>query len=158
MARERRSSWIAIVCTDDMMWAALATEIGAQALAALSVDERHARHDELDELIEQWTQGHDGDEAMHRLQQLGIAAHTVQHSPELVADPQLSHRGHFVEVSHAKSESFVVEGSRFRLSRTPTAITSAGPTYGEHTFDILSDVLAYDSDKIAELAAAELFE
>ena len=32
----------------------------------------------------------------------GVAAHVVQNSGEFAADPQLAHRGHFVEVPHAK--------------------------------------------------------
>jgi hypothetical protein len=34
----------------------------------------------------------------------------------------------------------------------------AVPTLGQHTFDVLSDVLGYDVERIADLAAAELLD
>ncbi|MCP5026346.1 MAG: CoA transferase [Actinomycetia bacterium] len=150
--------WIAIACVNDDQWAALSGAMGADELVGLSTAERHTRHDELDERIEAWTSSLDGDELMVRLQELGVAAHIMQHSPELVADPQLVHRGQFVAVEHGKADQFFVDGSRFRFSRTPAAVTHAGPCYGEHTFEVLTDILGYGGDRIAELAGAELLE
>ena len=79
-------------------------------------------------------------------------------SDDLGVRLEAAFRGHFVTVTHAKQGTTVVEGSRFRLSRTPAVVTHGGPTYGEHTFEVLSEVLGYDVDRIADLAAAELFE
>ena len=87
-----------------------------------------------------------------------MAAHVVQNSPEFAADPQVIHRGHFVEVEHAKQGTTVVEASRFRLSRTPATFSHGGPTFGEQTFEVLTELLGYDGDRIADLAAAELLE
>ena len=44
------------------------------------------------------------------------------------------------------------------VCRAPAQVTYGGPTLGEHTFEILTETLAYDSDRIAELAIAELLE
>ena len=148
--------WIAISCVDDSQWQSLAALMGRGDLGDLTLAERHERHDELDELISAWTRGHDGVALMHRLQDVGVAAHIVQNSPEYTADPQIIHRGQQVEVPHAKQGTTVVDASRFQLSRTPADVTYGGPTLGEHTFDILTEVLNYDSDRIAELAVAEL--
>jgi crotonobetainyl-CoA:carnitine CoA-transferase CaiB-like acyl-CoA transferase len=151
-------SWIAIVCTDDAAWVEIAAAMGRADLASLDVDARRARHDELDDVIAAWTAGRDGHELMHELQARGVAAHVVQNSPEFVTDPQVALRQHFAEVPHAKQGTTVVEGSRFRLSRTPAVVTYGGPTLGEHTFEVLTDILGYDPDRIADLAAGELFE
>lgn len=151
-------AWLAVACADDADWAALAAVIGADDLAPLSVGERHALHDELDDRISAWTSGQDGMAAMSRLQAAGVPAHIVQNSAELAVDPQILHRGHMVEVSHAKQGTTIVDASRFHLSRTPSVVGHGGPTFGEHTFDILTGLLGYDGDRIADLAAAELFE
>ena len=150
--------WIAITCRDDPQWAALAQEMNQSDLGKLSVSERHQRHDELDTIISQWTIELDGEKLMERLQDLGIAAHIVQNSPELLADPQMVHRSLFAEVIHASHTPFYVDGTRFRMSRTPALITHAGPLIGEHTFEVLTEVLGYDSDRITELAIAEVLE
>ncbi|MFV0524495.1 MAG: CaiB/BaiF CoA transferase family protein [Acidimicrobiales bacterium] len=150
--------WVAVACTDDRQWAALAGALDRPDLAGLTTAERHARHDELDDLLAAWTADQDDDAVMHHLQGLGVPAHAVNNSDKLIADPQLAHRDHFVEVPHAKQGTTVVEGPRFRLSRTPLRVIHGGPTFGEHTFEVLTDLLGYDTDRIAELAAAELFE
>ncbi len=150
--------WLALACTSDEAWAVVAGLLGRTDLASLSTAERHERHDELDEIIGTWSAELDPVEAMELLQSSGVAAHVVANSPELVADPQIAHRGHFVEVPHAKQETTVVEGTRFIMSRTPAVFRSGGPTFGEHTFEVLSETLGYDTDRIAELAAAELLE
>ncbi len=149
-------NWIAIACVDDAQWQSLAAQMGRSDLGDLTLAERHERHDELDAVVAAWTRGQDGNTLMYRLQDVGVAAHIVQNSPEYTADPQVIHRGQQVEVPHAKQGTTIVDASRFVLSRTPAQVTYGGPTLGEHTFDILTDVLGYDGDRIAELAVAEL--
>ena len=51
----------------------------------------------------------------------------------------------------------LVEGPRFRLTRTPGRITAPGPTYGQHAWEVLSELLGYDDARIAKLAEAEVF-
>ena len=51
-----------------------------------------------------------------------------------------------------------VEGARFKLSRTPADITEAGPTIGQHTFEVLQDVLGYGDERLSELVIAEALE
>ncbi len=151
-------NWIAISCIDDGQWAALADAMGRDDLASLSAAERHARHDELDGVISAWTRGRNGNELMAELQAAGVAAHIVQNSPEFTVDPQLLHRNALVEVPHGKQGTTTVENTRFVLSRTPAQVDRGGPTLGEHTFEVLTETLAYDGDRIAELAVAELLE
>ena len=94
----------------------------------------------------------------HALQAVGVPAHDVGNSPELVADPQLLHRGHFVTVDHALHGPVTIEGSRFRFSRTPARIDRGAPTLGEHSWQVLTEVLGYDEERAAALAAAGIFE
>jgi len=150
--------WVAIAITDDVAWRAWCELTGRGDLAALDGPARLARRRELDDVLAAWTATLEAETAQDLLQANGIAAHQVQNSPECMADPQLAHRGHFVTVEHATQGTTVVEGTRFRLSRTPASTTRGGPSHGEHTFDVLTDLLGYDADRIAELAVAELLE
>jgi crotonobetainyl-CoA:carnitine CoA-transferase CaiB-like acyl-CoA transferase len=68
----------------------------------------------------------------------------------MVADPQLIDRGHFVSVPHAALGEVVVEGPKYRLSRTP-AHTGSPPTLGQHTAQVLTDILGYDDEQMVEL-------
>lgn len=151
--------WITLVCQDDQQWQALCREAGfGDELAALDTEARRAREDEIESMISAWTVERDGARLETALQAVGVAAHRAQNSADLVADEQLRHRGHFVEAVHDEHGTMWVEGSRFRLSRTPANVTSAGPTLGQHTFDVLQGILGYDDERLGEVAAAGVLE
>ena len=56
-----------------------------------------------------------------RLQAGGVPVHRVAGSPEVVADPQLLHRGHWIEVDHQSGGRCMIDGPSIRLSHTPVA-------------------------------------
>ena len=150
--------WMAIACETDEQWNSLATIAGRGDLAGLGNAERREREAELDAVIEAWTTGRDPVEIQTVLQAAAVPAHHVQNSPEVVSDPQLLHRDHFHEVSHDVYGHSWAEQYGFRLSRSDGTPRRAGPTWGEHNFEILSDLLGYDGDRIAELVIAGVLE
>lgn len=150
--------WIAIACETDAQWRTLAGIVERPDLADLGVEERLSRRSELDDIVGAWTAGQDPIELQGLLQHAGVPAHQVQNSPEIVADPQLLHRDHFHLVPHPVYGHSWAEQYGFRLSRSDGTPRLAGPTWGEHTFDVLCDLLGYDVDRIAELAIAQVLE
>jgi crotonobetainyl-CoA:carnitine CoA-transferase CaiB-like acyl-CoA transferase len=150
--------WIAIVCRDDREWKALSESMERPDLAAdrrfSSPATRSEHQAELDVLISDWTGSFEPLVLEHRLQHQGIAAHQVQNSAEAIADPQLIHRGHFVALEHSTLGPIIVEGSRFKLSRTPARVNRAAPTVGQDTHDVLEQILGYSEERITELVAA----
>ncbi len=150
--------WVAVACTDDDQWVALCDLVGRTDLAGLDAAGRRARRRELDGVVAGWTAGRELGEIEDALQARGIAAHRVNDSEGCTTDPQLVHRGHFVEVAHGAQGTTTVEGSRYRLSATPGGPAHGGPTIGEHVWEVLNGVLGYDADQIADLAVAELLE
>ncbi len=93
-----------------------------------------------------------------RCQDAGVAAHRVQNSPELAVDPQLTYRRHWVEVPHSTHGSTIIEAPRFTMSRSRVWPDVAAPALGEHLYEVLTEHLGYDADRVAELAAAEAFD
>lgn len=150
--------WVAIACETDDQWRALSEVIGRSDLAPLSLAERLERQAELDEAVGGWTAGRDPVEIHTLLQRLGVPAHHVQNSPEVVTDPQLVHRDHFHEVPHELYGHTWAEQYGFRLSRSDGTPRRSGPTWGEHNYEILSEILGYDGDQIADLAIAGVLE
>lgn len=150
--------WVAVVAQDDDAWAALAGLIGRPDLAALPLTERLARREELEAEVSAWTSPLDEVDVEAQCQAAGIAAHRVQNSPELAIDPQLAHRGHWVEVPHSTHGTTVIEAPRFAMSRSRVWPDRAAPALGEHLYEVLADHLGYDGDRIADLAAAEAFD
>jgi benzylsuccinate CoA-transferase BbsF subunit len=128
--------------------------MGRLDLAGMSTAERLVKRDELDQLVANWTRPQSGEELQAQLQKLGVSAHQVQNSPECLADPQLAHRGHYLTVEHHLLGPVLIEGPRFKLSRTPGKTVVPGPSYGQHAQEVLGGLLGYDSDRIAVLAEA----
>ncbi|MGF1599384.1 MAG: CoA transferase [Acidimicrobiales bacterium] len=150
--------WMTIACEDDDQWRRLADLVGRADLGGLTTAERLGRRRELDEALAAWTTGQEPVALQERLQAERIPAHRVQNSPEVVTDPQLLHRDHFHEVPHEHYDVTWAEQYGFRLSRSIGTPRRAGPTWGEHNFEILSELLGYDGDRIAELVIAGVLE
>ena len=87
----------------------------------------------------------------------GVPSHEVQGVNSAFRDPQLIHREHFRQVPHAAMGETWVEGPRLRLSRTPGHAGSP-PTLGEHSWQVLTEVLGYDDARAGRLAAAGIIE
>lgn len=150
--------WVALACETDDHWRALAFELGHADLAALTSDERRQRRVELDSLVSEWTSGREGTDVEELLQSRGVPVHRVLYAAELVADPQLAHRGHWLQVPHPLHGKSWAEGSAIQLSRTPGRPRWAGPTLGQHLHEVLTDILGYGDDEIAELIACGALE
>ncbi|MDH3678334.1 MAG: CoA transferase [Acidimicrobiia bacterium] len=153
--------WIAIACEDDDRWRALAAAMDRPDLACdpalATAAGRVGRAAELDDVVAAWTSSLDGAGLAERLQRSGVAAHIVAEGADCLADPQLAHAGHFVRLDHP-NRPCLIENTRFRLSRTPSRVEARAPFLGEHTWEALTEILGYDEDRVAELAAAELLE
>lgn len=69
----------------------------------------------------------------------------------LFADPQVLHRGMLAEVPHPTIGTLRLAGIPTKYSETPPIIRRPPPLLGEHTSEILTEVLDYGSEKIEDL-------
>ena len=154
-------NWIAIAVIDDNAWRELCRVIDRPDLEATrelkSLGGRKAARAIVEGELTKWTRSQSIDDAESQLIAAGIAAHRVQSSDECLADPQLAHRDAFLWMDHPNRRS-IIENSRFKMSRSECKPTNRAPFVGEHTFNVLADILNYDGDRIADLAAAEVLE
>ena len=120
-------AWVAVAVTNDEQWRALCGVLDRPDLVGLSGTDRLDRLRELDDVVVPWTSQRSAAEAMGTLQAAGIPAHQVQNSPEAFEDPQLAHRGHFVQVPHAAMGETWVEGSPGSVCRVPRPEPPARP-------------------------------
>jgi benzylsuccinate CoA-transferase BbsF subunit len=154
--------WIAIAVTSDAEWQALCAVMERPDLAGdarfADAAGRRAHADALDALVAEWTAPRDAAVLEAALQARAVPAHAVQTSRDLVRDPQLAHRGHFVTVAHPMGGTTVVEGSRFVLSRTPASPPDAAPSYGRDNDVVLREILGYDDEAITALVAEGVLE
>jgi crotonobetainyl-CoA:carnitine CoA-transferase CaiB-like acyl-CoA transferase len=154
--------WLAIAVHHDAQWQALCEvmqrpELGHDPRFATPAA-RLAHHDTLDTILAAWTQEHDAHAAEAMLQERGVPASAVQNSQELYNDPQLVHRRHFVQLPHPLHGTTTIEGSRFRLSRTPARVERAAPMLGHDNQYVLGTILGYSSERISALTAAGILQ
>ena len=154
-ASQGEDAWVAIACTDEM-WPNLASEIGRDDLAGLTQAQRRSQADLISEAITAWTQMRTNIAAATTLQNRGIDSYPSNDAQDCCDDPQFAHRQHHIEVPQSHSGTMWTHNCRSRLGRTPAAVWRGGPCLGEDNFEVLSEYLGYDGDKIAELAAAEV--
>ena len=119
----------------------------------LSAD-RHKNASALDEIIANWSRELEPREAERLAQARGIPAHAVQNSAEYYTDPQVAHRGHFVELPHPVYGKTIVEGPRAKLSRTPAQARRAAPTLGQDNQYVLEKILGYSEEQIGEIVGS----
>ena len=154
--------WVAIAVATDEQWQALCEAMERPELLRddrfATAATRLAHQDELDAIVAEWTKGREAEEAEATLQARAVPASVVQNSGEMYADPQLAHRGHFVEVEHPTHGTITVEGSHFRLSRTPARFARAAPTLGQDNQYVLETLLGYSTERIGELVADGVLE
>lgn len=77
---------------------------------------------------------------------------------EALSDPHVVHRGLVVEVDHPKMGKVKLLKSPFRFSDTPVKPRTRPPLYGEHTLEILKDLIGASKKEIAILRKEGVIE
>ena len=114
---------------------------------------------ELDRLVANWTSGQDAQALMLKLQAMGVPAGAVQDAHDVTrVDPQLAHRGHWVRLPHAEMGESLYNNLPFRFSRVPVRPRRPAPLLGEHTREILRDLLGFTDAEMDRLQAEQVLK
>ena len=136
------------------MWRALARAVGQPEAADdprfADGRQRVAHRDEVDALVEAWTEKHTKHEAMEKLGAAGVPCGAVLDSAEVLSNPHLVERGMIVRTEHPHRGRMDMPGNPVRMSDSPTEVTRA-PLLGEHTGEVYSSLLGFDAAAIEAL-------
>lgn len=150
--------WCAIAVESDEHWRGLKRALGepawAQDLALDSAPGRLAAHDAIDVQLADWTRPQSPRAVMHTLLDAGVPAGHVQRSHDLALDPQYRHRGFHRFFEHAEMGRVPYTGHAFRISGYDNGPRFAAPLLGGESFEILSQTLGFEDDRIADLMAS----
>ncbi len=114
------------------------------------------RLDKLNEIfarIEQWTMTKTKFEVMDICNPLDIPVGPILSLKEIAADEGLRATGTIVEVDHPERGPYLSVGCPIKMSDSPVEVTRS-PLLGEHTDEILTEVLGYSQEEAAELRTA----
>src|ERR1700730_771886 len=144
------------VIIQPQIWPVLARVIGRPELAAdpaFSTAEARLKHlDEVFGTIEQWTMRHTKHEVMSMLMDADVPCGPILSMKDLIEDESLAQRGMIADVPHRERGVFKTVGCPIALSDSPVKIESA-PLLGEHTDEVLGEILGYGTKEIERLRA-----
>ncbi len=154
--------WVAIAVTTEAEWGAFCRAIGEPAWTRrpelATMPARAAVQDDLDACVATWTRQHEAREAMDLLQAAGVPAGIVQNGEELLEnDPQLRHAGFFEQMDHPVIGLRRYNRPIAQLSATPGRLRGRSPLHGEHTREVLREVLGLTDAEIDREEAAGAF-
>src|SRR5690625_1134050 len=113
-------------------------------------DARLPRLNEIFETIEEWTKTKTKFEVMDICNPLNIPVGPLLSMKEIAEDEGLRASGTVVEVDHPERGKYLTIGLPIKLSDSPVEVERS-PLLGEHTEEILRDVLKYSGEDLARI-------
>ncbi|WP_234409573.1 CaiB/BaiF CoA-transferase family protein [Ideonella sp. B508-1] len=151
---------IMVVCGNDEQYRRFCHALGRPDLATdprfetnpLRVGNRRLLTETFNEITRTWEQR----DLLSAMDRAGVPAGPIYDLKQVFEDPQVQHRGMSVEVPHPLSGTVKIAANPIKLSDTPIERYIAPPTTGQHTSEVLKDLLAMSDDELARLSAARI--
>jgi crotonobetainyl-CoA:carnitine CoA-transferase CaiB-like acyl-CoA transferase len=154
--------WCAIAVYNDEEWRNFCDVIGnpewTKDSRFATFMGRKENEDELDAFVDGWTVNYPPEEVMRRMQEAGVPAGVVESGEDLVADPQLNHRGTHITLEHPEIGPHIYHPPPYRFSKTPHELTMPAPCLGQHNEYVLKEILGMSDEEIADLVVAGALE
>ncbi|MBC3885151.1 CaiB/BaiF CoA transferase family protein [Undibacterium griseum] len=90
------------------------------------------------------------------LEAAGVPCGPINRLNEVFEDPQVQARGMKINLPHPEATSVNLVASPMKLSATPVSYRDAPPLLGQHTDEVLHQLLAYDDAKLDELRSKKI--
>jgi len=136
-----KDRWIAIACSTDAQWAALAATLDLGVHNRATAAERLADAELLEHELAKATESRDAEAIAARLQAQGVEAVPVADFGDVFRDETLQARDHFQTLEHPVLGECFYERNGFRLSGASGGYRSPTPLLGQHD-DELAEILA----------------
>ena len=138
------------------VWAPLMRAIGHEELIEdpewATPEARLPKLEQAFAMIEEWTMTKTKFEAMNILNPLNVPCGPILSMKEIAAEQSLRETGTVVDVEHPTRGHYLSVGNPIKLSDSPSEVRRS-PLLGEHTVEILRDVLGYSETEIAAARA-----
>ncbi len=152
------------IVVQEVVWQALANRIGPEVgipdLASdpkfATIDERRKNQAQVWELIGEFALKYTKKEFMNILNELDVPCGPIMSTEDLFKDEHVKLREMMVELDHPQRGKWWNVGMPIKLSESPAKIERS-PLLGEHTDEILKEVLGYDESRISQLRKAGAF-
>jgi len=157
------NDWLYVV-VQEAVWSALANRIGpdvgmpdlANDARVATINERRKNQALVWTLLNKFAEKHTKRELMAILNPLDVPCGPIMSTQDLANDEHVKGRDMWIELDHPQRGKWFNVGMPIKLSASPAQIKRS-PTLGEHTDEVLKEVLGYDTSKIESLKGAGAF-
>ncbi len=153
---ECSDGWVALIVATERDWGRFCEAIGRPDLVghegATSGPERAQNMAGwLGEIIAGWFAGQTKAEAAEKLLAAGLPVGPVQNAREIYECPHVEARRTLIDVPDPILGTVKLVGPPFKMSGDPEPVTRAAPLLGEHTSEILREMLGYTDQEVTRL-------
>jgi len=153
-AFQTKDLYLVVACPTEKFWQALCRAIGREDLSQhphfRDGLQRLIHREELYHILQEVFITKTVDEWMEALRREDVPSSPVNTLDRVMSDPQLLHRKMIVEVEHPVSGKFKSVGNPVKASGADEVFRHP-PALGEHTEEVLRDLLGYDAQRIGQL-------
>lgn len=155
----RDDHWVMICNLDPVRFQEIYTRIGRPELAEayggadMEAMERRSRDLVLlNAAFAEWAQTQRADDIVQMMQGMNVPAGKVMQVPELLSDPQLTHRRMVVDVDHPRLGPVKTFNLPIKFFAAPVGVqpgeSPADPALGQHSAEVLGELLRLDGKAI----------
>ena len=148
------------IVVQEHVWNALANRVGGEELVNDSrfdnINVRRANQGEMWDLLTEFASNYTKRELMGILNEINVPCGPIMSTTDLANDDHVQLREMYVELDHPERGKWYNLGCPMKLSDSPVEVTRS-PLLGEHTEEILEEILGYKNSEIDELKEAGAF-
>jgi len=151
--------YVVIGANGDSLFQRLMRAIGNPQMAEdprLANNAGRVRHEtEIDAVIAAWTGAHDSQTVIKTLDEISVPGGPIYSVADMAVDPHFQARELFEEVA-IDGHPLKIPAIAPKLSQTPGATQWAGPKVGEHTDEVMTELLGMSAEQVKRLRDAKV--
>ena len=156
---QTKDGWIIIAANNDAMWQRMCEAVEKPEWREdprfKTREDRRNQSDALEAELSEWFAPRTTKEAADTLSSHSVPCSPVNTVAQAATDPHVTEREIMMEVPDPVAGTMWVTGKVIKFSRTPMVVGST-PLVGEHTTEVLRDILGYDDARVRALHEAEI--
>ena len=146
---------VIIALGNDTLWAKFCAHVNQPGLILdkrfRTNADRTENHAELFPILSEIMSQRTTDAWVEALGEIGVPCGPINAMDKVVSHPQVQAREMITRITHQITGEVEVPGVPIKLSETPGNVDAPAPSLGEHTTEILTDVLKMSPDEVAKL-------
>lgn len=146
---------VIIALGNDTLWAKFCVHVNREGLIVdkrfRTNADRTENHAELFPILSEIMSQRTTDAWIDALGKIGVPCGPINAMDKVVSHPQVQAREMITRIAHQITGEVEVPGVPIKLSETPGNVDAPAPSLGEHTTEVLTNVLKMSPDEVAKL-------